>query len=175
MPIPKAPDGRSDAVSMVLVLFEQLHDQVRDEMRHLDDVGLHWSPGPGANPITTIVTHMVGSEAETLRCVAGVPSHRNRESEFGPGRRTRGDVLRELDDADALIAELGPEIGPPNLRRMIALPTLPSTERRPGFTWLVGNYGHAREHVGHIQLTAQLYQESSTGHGRSAGPPTRIP
>jgi hypothetical protein len=147
---------------MVLVLFVQLHDHVRHEIRGLDDGGLHWSPGPGANPITTIVTHMVGSEAETLRCVAGVPSHRHRESEFGQGRRTREDVLRELGEADALIAELGPEIGPHNLRRMIALPTLPATERRSGLTWLVGNYGHAREHVGHIQLTAQLYGASST-------------
>jgi len=39
-----------------------------------------------------------------------------------------------------------------------ALPTLPPDELRPGITWLLANYGHAREHVGEIQLTGQLFE-----------------
>jgi len=46
--------------------------------------------------------------------------------------------------------------------RALALPTLPVDERRSGLTWLVGNYGHGREHVGQIQLTRQLYRARST-------------
>ncbi len=48
--------------------------------------------------------------------------------------------------------------GAARLQRLLSLPTLPAEERRSGLTWLAGNYGHAREHVGHIQLTAQLYR-----------------
>ena len=72
------------------------------------------------------------------------------------------DVLGELQRADELLRALQPEIGPHRLRRILALPTLPDHERRSDLTWLVGNYGHAREHVGHIQLTRQLYGAASS-------------
>jgi hypothetical protein len=158
MPIPAAPTGPSDVVSTVLRLFDQVHDQVRQEIAGLDDLALNWTPTRGANSIATIITHMVGSEAETLRCVAGVPCTRHRHDEFSGGRRTADDVVDELGTADRLIAELGPRITTDRLVSLVSLPTLPADERRPGLTWLVGNYGHAREHVGHIQLTKQLYQ-----------------
>jgi hypothetical protein len=138
-------------------LFEQLHDQIREELAGLDDAALNWSPGPDGNSIATIVTHVVGSEAETLRCVANVPCSRNREAEFVPDARSVAEVLSELDGADALIAALRPAIDAKRLRATVGLPTLPAHERRTGLTWLVGNYGHGREHVGHIQMTRQLY------------------
>ena len=31
-----------------------------------------------------------------------------------------------------------------------------------GLHWLLNNYGHAREHIGHLELTAQLYKQRST-------------
>jgi hypothetical protein len=170
VPIPAAPIGGSDVASTVLTLFEQLHDQVREEIEGLDDVGVNWSPGPGANSIATIVTHMVGSEAETMRCVAGVPCTRDREGEFSRGKRGVGEVVDELRSADELIAVLRPQIGSQRLRTVMTLPSLdslPAVERRSGLTWLVGNYGHAREHVGHIQLTTQVYR---TAAGRQVRP-----
>jgi hypothetical protein len=157
MPIPVGLLGRSDAASAILALFGQVHDQIRQEIEGLDDAGLNWCMGAETNSIATTVTHIVGSEAETLRCVSRVPCRRHRDDEFRQERRRRADVFRELEMADRLIAELQPGIGPPQLRRHLGLPTLPADERRSGLTWLVGNYGHAREHVGHIQVTKQLY------------------
>jgi len=72
------------------------------------------------------------------------------------------DVLDALRAADELLASLQPQIGAHRLQRALALPTLPVDERRSGLTWLVGNYGHGREHVGQIQLTRQLYRARST-------------
>jgi len=161
MPIPAAPVGPFDVGSSVLRLFEQLHDQVREEIEGLDDAGLNWSPIPGANSIATLVTHVVGSEAETLRCVAGVAAARDRDGEFVGTPRSVAEIRSELHAADELIAALRSEIGGPRLEAMLALPTLPADERRSGLTWLVGNYGHAREHVGHMQLTSQLYRAHS--------------
>ena len=66
----------------VLVLFRQVHQQLRDELDGLDDDALNWIPAPGANSIATIITHLVGSEAETLRCVAGMTCERDRDAEF---------------------------------------------------------------------------------------------
>jgi len=162
MPIPAAPVGRRDVASSVLILFEQLHDQIREAITGLDEEGLNWSPGEGANTVATIVTHVLGSEAEALRCVAGVACGRDREGEFARGARRVVDVLDALRDGDELLASLQPHIGAHHLHRALALPTLPVDQRRSGLTWLVGNYGHGREHVGQIQLTRQLYRTRST-------------
>jgi len=156
MPIPAAPDRPTDVASSILALFGQLHDQLRAETADLDDGDLNWTPGPGTNSIATIVTHILGSEAETLRAVAGIGGGRDRDGEFGGGPRRRAELAGALAAADALLTELRPAITPGRLRTLLALPTLPAEARRTGLTWLVGNYGHAREHVGHIQLTRQL-------------------
>ena len=160
MPIPASPD-RTDVAPTVLRLFRQIHDQVREEIKGLDDGGLNWVPTHGANSVATIVTHMVGSEAETLHCLAGVVYQRDRDGEFSRSAQGVRDVLAELDRADALIIELAERIDHRRLRAVFPLPTLPKDERRSGLTWLVGNYGHAREHVGQIQLTKQLYLQEA--------------
>jgi hypothetical protein len=41
----------------------------------------------------------------------------------------------------------------------------PRGDRPPqtGLYWLLSNYGHAREHLAHIQLTKQIYAQESAG------------
>jgi hypothetical protein len=157
MPIPAGSEGGS-VTSAVIALFHQAHDQLRDEVNGLDTNALNWVPTAGANSISTIITHLVSSEAETLRCVAGLTCERDREAEFVGKELTMGQVLDLIDRADDLITAVTPRVDPDRLRSVFALPTLPVEELRSGLTWLIGNYGHAREHVGHIQLTKQLYQ-----------------
>lgn len=142
----------------LLAAFRQLHQQLRHELDGLDDDALNWTPVPGANSIATIVRHLLGSEAETLRSVAGTSWERDRDAEFVPSRLTWRDVLVLLDSADELIAEVEPRIDETRLTARFPLPTLPADDVRLGLSWLIGNYGHAREHVGQIQLTKQLIQ-----------------
>ena len=61
-----------------VALFHQVHDQLRQEINGLDANALNWVPVAGANSISTIVTHLVGSEAETLLSVAGLPYEHDR-------------------------------------------------------------------------------------------------
>jgi len=158
MPIPAAPADTSDTASVVLRLLRQVHEQLREEIDDVDETGLNWAPWQGANSSSTLITHLVGSEAETIRCVAGVACERDREDEFVPRLQTRAEVLARLERADLLIAELTPFITDARLHVRLSLPTLPAHEIRPAITWLVGNYGHAREHVGHVQLTVQRWR-----------------
>jgi hypothetical protein len=157
MSIPAVPDGQ-DVTSTLLPLFLQLHDELRHELSALDRDALNWVPTEGANSISTIVTHLVGSEGETLRSVAGVFSERDRDAEFIVDERTVDEVLDQLDEADLLISSVEEHIDAGRLESTLALPTLPADDIRLGLTWLVGSYGHGREHLGHIQLTRQLYQ-----------------
>jgi hypothetical protein len=144
--------------STVAALFRQVHAQLRTELYELDDNVLNWIPTSGANSIATILTHIVGSEAETLRSVAGVECERDREAEFVTHHTTMTEALNLLDRADSLLVDLVPAIDQSHLEAMFPLPTLPPEETRSGLTWLVGNYGHAREPVGQVQVTKQLYQ-----------------
>jgi hypothetical protein len=156
MPIPASPDGPPTTSAVVTALFRQLHDELRALIRECDHETLNFVPCRGANSIATIVTHTLASEAETLQAVAGVEAVRDRDSEFRMSDQTAPALLAQLDAADALLRDLGSALTVERLEMLVALPTLPQGEVRPGITWLIGNFGHAREHVGHAHLTRQL-------------------
>ena len=59
--------------------------------------------------------------------------------------------------ADFLLDDLVPTLTDDRALKSTALPTLSSHDRRPGIAWLIRNLGHAREHMGHLRLTVQLY------------------
>jgi hypothetical protein len=147
-----------DVSSTLIALFRQVHRELRDELEGLDDDALNWVPVPGANSIATIVTHLVGSEAETLRCAAGIACERDRDAEFVASMMTREDLLVLLDSADDLTVELSSRIDGGRLAAEFPLATMPADDVRSGLAWLIGNYGHAKEHVGQIQLTKQLHR-----------------
>jgi hypothetical protein len=78
------------------------------------------------------------------------------------GDQTAEDLLAQVDAADSLLSELGPALTSDRLETLRALPTLPEHETRPGMTWLIGNLGHAREHIGHAHLTKQIWDGRPT-------------
>ena len=155
VPIPAVPDGgRAHPFAATAALYRQLHDELRSAVDGLSDDQVHWVPCDGANSIAVLIVHTLGSEAETLECIAAHPVERDRDAEFVDGPLTVKDLLSRLDEADALLADVARSA--PDLGRNFALPTLPAEERRPAMTWLIANYGHAREHLGQVLLTKQL-------------------
>ena len=144
-------------VAVVIAQFQELHNELRLEVNNRDEKSLNWTPCSGANSVATIVTHTLGSEAETLRAVAGVPGRRNRDVEFTVGSQSQADLLDQIRRADSLLDDLALTLADGRALSPTTLPTLSSDDRRPGITWLVGNLGHAREHMGHLRLTVQLY------------------
>jgi Protein of unknown function (DUF1572) len=149
--------NQADPIAVVIAQFQGLHSELQVEVAKRDDQSLNWAPCPGANSVATIVTHALGSEAETLRAVAGVPGSRNRDAEFRKGSQSRADLLDQIRRADSLLDDLARLLTYDRVLAPTALPTLSSDDRRPGMTWLIENLGHAREHMGHLRLTVQLY------------------
>lgn len=134
----------------IVELFGVLHAEVARAVVELDEVGCNWAPAEGANSVATLVVHLLGSEAEAFHLALGRPDDRDRPGEFVPGVRTRRELLERLAAADrrlhdewapALCADAHP------LRRLVA------------------NHGHAREHLGQLLLTAQLYREARERSG----------
>jgi len=146
-------------VSTVTELFHQVHQSLRDEVVGLDADALNWSPGPDTNSIAALVVHTLGSEAEVLRTVSGVSGDRDRDAEFRAKADTADDLLQHLEQGDAYLDQLSARITANDLASVRE-----RGDRTPqtGLYWLLSNYGHAREHLAHIQLTKQIYQRQAS-------------
>ncbi len=151
----------ADAVAEGAARFGEVHERLRAEVEAAPAGLLGWVPGPAMNSITTIVVHLLGAEAETLQVVAGMECNRDRAAEFRVVAESRERLLSRLDEADALLQISASMITSDDLIAERSLPTLPAAGTRSGLEWLVGNYGHAREHLGHLTMTRQLW---STHH-----------
>ena len=149
-------------VATVVELYRAVHAALREEVRGLDPAALSWAPAPETNSVAVLVVHTLGSEAEVLRTVRGVPGQRDRDAEFRVEAETAEEMLRRLDEADAYLDEMASGISAEDLAAM-----RPRGDRPPktGLHWLVSNYGHAREHLAHVQLTKQLYAARNDGQG----------
>jgi hypothetical protein len=144
-------------VAKIAEQFQVVHGLLRDEVRDLSVEELNWKPAPETNSIAVLVVHTLGSEAEVLRVAANVPGERDRPAEFRVTANNAEELLREIDQADAYIEAMAPRITADDLAA-----ERPRGDRPPetGLHWLLTNFGHAREHLGHIQLTKQLYAET---------------
>ena len=143
-------------VETVRDLFLAVHADLRDEVRGLDAAALNWTPAPDTNSIAALVVHTLGSEAEVLRTVRALSGERDRDAEFRRRADTADELIQLLDGGDAYLREMTSGITADDLAA-----SRPRGDRPPqtGRYWLISNYGHAREHLAHIQLTKQLYAQ----------------
>jgi uncharacterized damage-inducible protein DinB len=147
----------------IAAAYRRVHDLVRDEIKDLDAEALNWSPGPETNSIAVLVTHLVGSEMEVIQVARGLETNRDRPGEFTSGQQESRDLVQKLDAADAVLYEHAAQMSADDLRAMRTRPT--AGETLPALEMLVWNFGHAREHLGQILLTKQLYLQSRERRG----------
>jgi hypothetical protein len=134
-------------------LYAELHENLRVQVRGLDEGTLNWRPLPKANSVAVLVTHTLGSELEMMRSVRSVATQRDRDSEF----RAEADAERLLEVIDAADAEMRDLIATATEADLTELRPRGDRPPRPGIDWMISNYGHAREHLAQIELTKQLY------------------
>ncbi len=142
--------------------FKSVHQHLRDEIAGLSAEQLNWRPAPETNSIAVLIVHTLGSEAEVFRISSAVPAPRDRDSEFLVEAGSVAELLTMLDAADALVDDLAPRI------TSDMLPVVRERGNRPPQTalhWLLTNYGHAREHLAHIQLTKQVMAAEQSRQG----------
>jgi hypothetical protein len=142
----------------IKALHSAVHKQMLAEIADLDTATLNWTPAAETSSIGTIITHALAAEAEMLRNLLAIPTHRNRDDEFTAQAHTHDALAEQIGNADADWDTLGPRLGETELRTPIPRPNKPTPET--GLFWLVRNYGHLREHLAQIQLTKQLYVAS---------------
>ncbi len=134
-----------------------VHKKARTTVEKLGETGIHWRPpASDTNQAAVIVTHMCGSEAQWIgEYAGGVPSDRSRESEFGSPQTTVKGLLTLLDKAEASSHAALSKHNSASLSK-------PAITGRADFKGTVRDcvlhaLTHESEHVGHLELTLQLW------------------
>lgn len=85
---------------------------------------------------------------------------RNRASEFSARVEDPEELLSRIAALDQLLEESGPQITDEDLATLRVRPSaVRDRTPRSGLFWLLNSYGHAREHLAHLQLTKQLFRQ----------------
>jgi hypothetical protein len=136
--------------------YRAVHQAIREQISDLEPATLGWSPGEDTNSIAVLVTHVIGSEMEAVRTLAGVESDRVRAKEFEVRGADAKGLLSLVDHADATLDELAPSIGAAQLTAEHVRRASLDKRPRPGVYVLMHSLAHAREHLGQLMLTSQL-------------------
>jgi uncharacterized damage-inducible protein DinB len=135
-----------------------LHDDIKQAIATLPTAAFDWVPGPEMNSIAVLIVHTVGAERYWIGEVAGgQPSGRDRPAEFQTEGLNETDLVRHLDGALAVsegtLAQLMPE-------DLTALRHSAIHNRDCTAMWaLLHALKHTATHLGHIQLTRQMWEE----------------
>lgn len=146
-------------IQSLLSEFTDIHQRVKGMVEKLGDAGVKWQPAaPETNSAAVIITHMCGSEMQWIgEYVGGRKSNRDRSKEFGQPVSDKAGLIALIDRVDAATkATLSPHSS-------VSLTRHAGVASRPEFKGtlrdcVLHSISHSREHVGHLELTEQLYR-----------------
>jgi hypothetical protein len=144
--------------------FHELHGDIKRNLDALPLTALDWKPGPEMNSVSIIVVHLTGAERFLVGdVVMQESSNRNRDLEFQVLGLNKEDLLQRLDDTETYLK---------NALERLSLSDLETTRIHPRHgdqvtvSWaLLHALEHAATHVGHINLTVQMWHQRSLGEG----------
>jgi uncharacterized damage-inducible protein DinB len=124
---------------------------------------LNWRPGPEANSLFVIATHVAGAERFWIgEVVGGQPAQRHRDAEFQARCETESDreaLLMRLSDVGHTSWQVLSQLSLPQL-----LETRTARGRQVMVMWCILHIlEHNSLHRGHMQLTTQLWEQAHPG------------
>ncbi len=144
--------------------LEALHAAAGRSIEGLPQAALDWAPGPDMNSLCVLVVHLAGAERYWIGDVVGRdPSGRDRDAEF----RAQGLDAAALKErlADALAHARG-VLEALTLADLAALRVSPRDGRTYTVAWALAHaLTHTALHVGHMEVTRQLWEQRGDGGG----------
>ena len=141
-----------------LSLLQDCHNSILEALEGLPPAALDWIPGPDMNSISVLVFHLTGAERYWIGDVAAQdPAERDRDAEFRV-HDVEMDVLKKR-----LATNLEYAHSTSNRFTIQDLETMHVTASGREYTagWaLLHALDHATLHLGQIQITRQLWEES---------------
>ncbi|NWG17765.1 MAG: DinB family protein [Chloroflexi bacterium] len=139
-----------------------LHRDIERAISGLTPAALDWTPAPDTNSITVLVTHTAGAERYWIGDLAAqMSSSRDREAEFHTKGLNEAALKQRLAQADDFARQALDGL---TLADLDTERRSPRNERTFTVSWaLLHALEHTALHLGHIQLTRQLWEQESEG------------
>lgn len=134
-----------------------LHDTLDQTLAGMSPQALAWSPGAEMNSMALLAVHVAGAERYMIgELVGGEPSGRDRGREFattgGEADELRAGLAAALAHSQQVLARVTAD----DLTRMVFSPI--HNQSFSGAFALMRALDHIAEHVGHLQMTRQLWE-----------------
>lgn len=151
-------------------LYMQAYDEVLgDLLERMDGIfselsveALDWTPDPAMNSITVLVVHTTGALYYWLgEVLGGEPAHRDRETEFSAHGLSKMQLHALLNETQAQVTRVLETIKPEDLGAKHY-----STIHKDYFSGafaLVHSVMHTGLHVGHMEITRELWEQYDWG------------
>ena len=142
-----------------LDILQACHTDIIKALDGLSPDALDWISGPEMNSISVMVFHLTGAERYWIGDVAAQESSdRDRASEFKVHDVGMDVIRKRLDDSLAYARKTLEKL---TLQDLEASRTSPRDGRKFTVAWaLLHALEHSNLHLGHIQITRQLWMES---------------
>jgi uncharacterized damage-inducible protein DinB len=140
-------------------LLQERHNDILEVLEGLPPAALDWTPGPDMNSISVLVFHLTGSERYWIGDIAAQePSHRDRDAEFRVHDMSLDILKKRLTDNIEYARQVLDKMSVQNLE---TVRVLPSGKRELTVAWaLLHALEHTTLHLGQIQITRQLWEQS---------------
>ena len=139
--------------------FKVVADDLRRTLDGLEGESLNWRPvGDESSSVYMLVTHMMGMANGMSAIAAGKMPNRDRAAEFAASGTGVEPLLTLIDDAQQGVQQNLNEITP----EMLAEPRAFMGGESTAGGLLVMMLRHLGEHLGHVTLTRQLWEQLET-------------
>ncbi len=138
--------------------FHDLHEEIRNDLNSLPPEALDWIPGHEMNSVSVIIVHLTGAERFLIGdVIMQDPSNRNRDGEFLVKGMTKVDLNRRLNETESYTMAALEKL---NLTALETKRMHPRRGEEVSVAWAILHaLDHVATHVGHINLTTQLWQQ----------------
>ena len=138
-------------------LLQACHNDILKALDGLPQAALDWTPGHDMNSISILVVHIAGSTRHMINVAVQEPSDRDREAEF-IAQNLEMDILKQrtadnMEHIQQVVEKL-------SLQDLETTHILPNGRDYPVAWGLLHALDHANLHLGQIQLTRQLWEQS---------------
>ena len=136
----------------IIEFFQDRHRELAKQAEGIGDTGVNWRPAPQTNSVFELLNHGLDAERGCLNTISGAQQTFERRQPM-PG--TEALALARIQQADAdLLTFLGGDI-------VIDVEQEVQYYRRamPTMLAIALGVGHVNEHLGHVQMTRQLWDE----------------
>jgi uncharacterized damage-inducible protein DinB len=138
----------------------EYHAEIRNAIKGLPANALNWVSGAEINSINVLITHLIGAERYWIGDVIfGEPSGRDRDAEFKVEGLSETELVQKLSEIESYLQN---RVATLTLQELEEQRISPRNGREVTLGWaLCHALKHTALHLGHIQITRQLWEQQS--------------